>query len=63
VALGVLVELRQRQGDYSGAVAFAEEAYNLVVDAYDPVHLDVQKATGWLIDCLIKKGDLFNAEE
>jgi hypothetical protein len=62
VALGVLVELRQRQGDYSGAVAFAEEAYNLVVDAYDPVHPEVQEAAGSLIECLIYKGDFFNAQ-
>jgi hypothetical protein len=34
--------LRRRQGDYSAAVIFAEEAYNLVVEAYDPVHPQVQ---------------------
>jgi hypothetical protein len=41
-ALRTYVSLRQCQGDYSGAVLFAEEAYNLVVDAYDPVHPQVQ---------------------
>jgi tetratricopeptide (TPR) repeat protein len=43
-------------------VTFAEEAYNLVVDAYDPVHLQVQEAAGILINCLTKQGDFFNAE-
>jgi hypothetical protein len=43
-------------------VTFAEEAYNLVVEAYDPVHLQVQEAASWLISCLIQQGDLFNAE-
>jgi hypothetical protein len=61
-ALRTYVELRQLQGDFAGAVAFAEEAYNLVVDAYDPVHLQVQEAAGRLIECLTIKGDLFNAE-
>jgi tetratricopeptide (TPR) repeat protein len=56
------VLLRQHQGDFSGAVTFAEEGYNLVVDAYNPVHPQVQEAAGWLIDCLIRLGDLSNAE-
>jgi tetratricopeptide (TPR) repeat protein len=54
--------LRQHQGDPSGAVIFAEEAYNLVVEAYDPVHFQVQEAAGRLVSCLIQQGDLFNAE-
>jgi hypothetical protein len=54
--------LREIQGDSSGAVAFAEEAYNLVVEAYDPVHPQVQQAAGILIRTLIWKGDLFDAE-
>jgi hypothetical protein len=61
-ALGNYMKLRQCQGDWSGAVSFAEEAYNLAVDIYDPVHPQVQEAACWLIDCLIKKGDLSNAE-
>jgi hypothetical protein len=61
-ALGLHVTLRQCQGDSSGAVTFAEEAYNLVVDAYDPVHPQVQEAAGWLINCLIEQGDYPNAE-
>jgi hypothetical protein len=62
LALGDYVNLRQAQGDYSGAVSFAEEAYNLVVDAYDPGHPEVQETAGWLIAYLIGKGDFFNAE-
>jgi tetratricopeptide (TPR) repeat protein len=61
-ALCVYIQLRQFQGDYSGAETFAEEAYNLVVDVYNPVHPQVQQAAGYLIDCLIKKDDLSNAE-
>jgi hypothetical protein len=37
-ALEVYFTLRQRQGDFQGALTFAEEAYNVVVDAYDPLH-------------------------
>jgi hypothetical protein len=54
--------LRQKQSDYSGAVVFAEEAYNLVVEAYDCVHPQVQEAAGVLIEILISKGDLYDAE-
>eukprot|EP00596_Hydrurales_sp_CCMP1899_P000637 CAMPEP_0119051946 /NCGR_PEP_ID=MMETSP1177-20130426/73392_1 /TAXON_ID=2985 /ORGANISM="Ochromonas sp, Strain CCMP1899" /LENGTH=536 /DNA_ID=CAMNT_0007031323 /DNA_START=481 /DNA_END=2089 /DNA_ORIENTATION=- len=61
-ALGLHVNLRQFQGDFSGAVTFAEEAYNLVVDAYDPVHPQVQEAASWLIDNLSQQGDFSNAE-
>jgi tetratricopeptide (TPR) repeat protein len=61
-ALIFYVTLRQNQGDFPGAVSFAEEAYNLVVDAYDPVHPQVQEAAGYLIDCLTQIGDFSNAE-
>jgi hypothetical protein len=61
-ALRTYCSLRQRQRDYSGALIFAEEAYNLVVEAYDPVHPQVQEAAGILIDILIMKGDLYDAE-
>jgi len=60
-ALRTIIDLRQRQGDYSGAVKFSEEAYNLVVEAYDPVHRKVQEAAGMLINLLIDKGDLYDA--
>jgi tetratricopeptide (TPR) repeat protein len=61
-ALRTYVNLRQHQGDLSGAVSFAEEAYNLVVEAYDPVHPQVQNAASTLIYGLILQGDLENAE-
>jgi hypothetical protein len=51
-----------RHGNYSDAVTFAEECYNLVVTAYDPVHPQVQETAGILIEILNKKGDLFDAE-
>lgn len=41
-ALRNFVELRERQEDHSGALIFAEEMYNLVVEVYDPVHIQVQ---------------------
>jgi hypothetical protein len=61
-ALCGIIELRNRQCNYSSSVSFAEEAYNLVVVAYDPVHIQVQEAAAKLITCLTRKGDLFNAE-
>jgi hypothetical protein len=54
--------LRERQGNYSDALTFAEECYNLVVEAYDPMHPQMQEATGVLIEVLIRNGDLFDAE-
>eukprot|EP00596_Hydrurales_sp_CCMP1899_P008774 CAMPEP_0119037738 /NCGR_PEP_ID=MMETSP1177-20130426/6223_1 /TAXON_ID=2985 /ORGANISM="Ochromonas sp, Strain CCMP1899" /LENGTH=347 /DNA_ID=CAMNT_0006999371 /DNA_START=296 /DNA_END=1340 /DNA_ORIENTATION=- len=60
-ALMTYITLRQRQSDFSGAVTYAEEAYNVVVEAYDPVHPQVQEAAGSLINCLIHNGDLINA--
>jgi hypothetical protein len=61
-ALQSYCQLRVRELNYSSAVIFAEEGYNLVVEAYDCVHPQVQEAAGLLIDVLIKKGDLFDAE-
>jgi hypothetical protein len=61
-ALKLYCTLRQKQRDYSSSVAFAEEAYNLVVEAYDPVHPQVQEAAGMLIHILISKGDYYDAE-
>jgi hypothetical protein len=58
----IYVELRQRQDDFSGAVTFVEEAYNVVVIAYHCVHHQVQEAAGMLTGCLIDKGDLLNAK-
>jgi hypothetical protein len=52
--------LRECQSDYAGALILAEECYNLLVEAYDPVHPQVQEAAGVLIGILISKGDLFD---
>eukprot|EP00596_Hydrurales_sp_CCMP1899_P004405 CAMPEP_0119037346 /NCGR_PEP_ID=MMETSP1177-20130426/5672_1 /TAXON_ID=2985 /ORGANISM="Ochromonas sp, Strain CCMP1899" /LENGTH=246 /DNA_ID=CAMNT_0006998515 /DNA_START=224 /DNA_END=960 /DNA_ORIENTATION=+ len=60
IALKAYFSLREHQGNYSDAVNFAEEAYNLVVSAYDPVHPQVQEAAGFLIHILISKGDLYD---
>jgi tetratricopeptide (TPR) repeat protein len=61
-ALRTYCSLRQYQCNLLEALTFAEECYNLVVEAYDPVHPQVQEAAGILIHILIVKGDLFDAE-
>jgi hypothetical protein len=61
-SLTALCALRRHQCNYSEAATFAEEAYNLVCIAYNPVHLEVQEAAGILIDILIINGDIYNAE-
>jgi tetratricopeptide (TPR) repeat protein len=55
-------DLREKQDNKSGAIHFAEDAYNLVVEAYDCVHPQVQEAAGVLIHGLIAKGDYYDAE-
>jgi hypothetical protein len=50
-----------RQDDYTDASTFAEEAYNCVAIAYNPVHQEVQAAAGNLIDCLIHLGNFYDA--
>jgi tetratricopeptide (TPR) repeat protein len=57
-----LYDIRGIQGNHVDALPFAEEAYNIVAIAYNPVHPKVQQAAGMLIDCLMHKGDLYNAE-
>jgi hypothetical protein len=61
VALRTYCNLRELQRNYSGALKFAEEAYNLVVEAYGSIHPQVQAAE-LLIDILIMKSDLFDYE-
>jgi hypothetical protein len=61
-ALIVIHDNRAFQGNYIDALPFAEEAYNIVAIAYNPVHPKVQQAAGMLIECLIHKGDLYDAE-
>jgi tetratricopeptide (TPR) repeat protein len=61
-ALKRFCDIRISQGNYADAVSFAEEAYDYVAVAYNPVHPEVQRAAGTLIECLIQKGDLYDAE-
>jgi hypothetical protein len=61
-ALTACYNLRAFQENYVDALPFAEEAYDLVAIAYNPVHPKVQEAAGMLIQCLIHKDDLYNAE-
>jgi hypothetical protein len=62
LALKLCCSLQDQQYNQSGALSFAAECYNLVVEAYDPVHPQVQEAARTLIEILIRKGDLFDAE-
>jgi tetratricopeptide (TPR) repeat protein len=61
-ALKSFYMLRRDQGNYDEALTFAEEAYNCVAIAYNPVHPEVQNAASTLIECLIIKGDFGHAE-
>jgi hypothetical protein len=61
-ALRTYVDLRQHEGKYSSAIVYAEEAYNVVVVAYDCVHPKVQVAASKLINLLIDNQDFYNAE-
>jgi hypothetical protein len=61
-ALRTYCQLREYQSNFSDALIFAEEGYNLNVEVYDPVHSKVQEAAGILINILIKKRDLSDAE-
>jgi hypothetical protein len=60
--LRVLYDIRGTQFNFIDALPFAEEAYDLVAIAYNPVHPKVQEAAGTLIECLMHNGDLYNAE-
>jgi hypothetical protein len=61
-ALRIIYILRREESNYAGALIFAEEAYNCVAIAYNPVHPQVQNAASTLIECLTLKGDLCKAE-
>jgi tetratricopeptide (TPR) repeat protein len=61
-ALRISYELHINQGNYDEALIFAEEAYNCVAIAYNPVHPEVQDAASALIECLIFVGDFDHAE-
>jgi tetratricopeptide (TPR) repeat protein len=61
-ALTGYCEVRTVWKDHAGALILAEEAYDIVAIAYNPVHPQVQEAAGKLIQCLTFKGDLDKAE-
>jgi tetratricopeptide (TPR) repeat protein len=61
-ALSKYAEIRHAQGNLTDAVKLAEEAYNLVAIAHNPVHPVVQKASGILISNMISAGKLVDAE-
>jgi tetratricopeptide (TPR) repeat protein len=61
-ALIAIHDIEAYQGNFIDALPFAEEAYNLVAIAYNPVHSKVQDVAGTLIECLMHNGDLYNAE-
>jgi tetratricopeptide (TPR) repeat protein len=61
-ALSLFYILRRDEGKHDEALIFAEEAYNCVAIAYNPVHPVVQDAASTLIECLVNKGDFDNAE-
>jgi ABC-type cobalt transport system substrate-binding protein len=61
-ALKTFYELNRTQGNYDEAYTFAEETYNCVAIAYNPVHPKVQEAASGLIECLLFKRDFGHAE-
>jgi hypothetical protein len=61
-ALSVSCTVQKVLCNYPEAVSFAEECYNLVVEAYDCVHPQVQEAASVLINILIVNEDFYNAE-
>jgi hypothetical protein len=62
-AYSIYSNLRMQEENFTDAVFFAEEAYNCVAIAYNPVHREVQHAAGNLIDCLIARGELLDLKD
>jgi tetratricopeptide (TPR) repeat protein len=60
-AFSTCCAVRKMQEDYINALTYAEEAYNCVAIAFNPVHPMVQDAAGTLIECLTHKGDFYDA--
>jgi hypothetical protein len=61
-SLSIYCQILIARSDFTGAVTLAEEAYNCVAIAYNPVHPQVQEAACVLIECLIHKGEYYDAE-
>jgi tetratricopeptide (TPR) repeat protein len=62
MAFKTYCQLRMIQNNYVDAITYAEEGYNLVAEAYNPVHPKVQLAASILIECLVHTGDLEHAQ-
>ena len=54
--------LLERQSKYIQAIAYFEDAYICVSEAYGPVHPRVQEAAGYLTDSLLQSKDFCRAE-
>ena len=54
--------LLERQSNYSQAIAYFEDAYICVSEAFGPVHPRVQEAAGYLTDSLLQSKDFSRAE-
>eukprot|EP00596_Hydrurales_sp_CCMP1899_P005372 CAMPEP_0119046044 /NCGR_PEP_ID=MMETSP1177-20130426/44045_1 /TAXON_ID=2985 /ORGANISM="Ochromonas sp, Strain CCMP1899" /LENGTH=421 /DNA_ID=CAMNT_0007018647 /DNA_START=219 /DNA_END=1484 /DNA_ORIENTATION=+ len=61
-AYGAYSATKLNQFKYAEAATLAEECYNIVAIAYNPVHPDVQRAASILIQCLDLSEDQTNAE-
>jgi tetratricopeptide (TPR) repeat protein len=61
-ALLALYELQRDKRNFDEALILAEEVYNCFAVGYNPVHPAVQKAASTLIECLLFKGDFYDAE-
>jgi hypothetical protein len=61
-ALKACSDVQVSQRKFVEAIVFAEEAYDCVAMAFDPVHPEVQDAASTLIECLIKNVNYYDAE-
>jgi Tfp pilus assembly protein PilF len=61
-AYGAYSTTKSNQFEYAEAAIFAEECYNIVAIAYNPVYSDVQRAASNLVQCLTLSGDQTNAK-
>lgn len=55
-------DLRALEGNCAAALLFAQEAYDCVTAAHNPVHPEVQGVASMLIECLYHKGDIHDAK-
>jgi hypothetical protein len=60
-ALVTYCTLRSKQCNYAEALVFAEEAYDVVAIAYNPVHIQVQQAASYVIEECIHTKNFYDA--